>query len=180
MNRNLDALVLNADFRPVTSFPLSTLSFEKTAKAVFLGRVTVVEEYDVELRSSNSVYRPASVVALKTYAKTPRAVPFTRMNIFLRDEFRCQYCGGEFSSKDLTFDHVVPRHDGGLTSWENIASACGPCNSRKGHRQDIKPIRMPKEPTPREMIKLRRLKPENFHRSWHDYLYWSGVLERDD
>ena len=180
MSGNMSALVLNADFRPVTRFPLSVISMEDAAKAVYLGRVTVLEEYDHELRSQNATYRPASVVALKSWVKTPTVVPFTRMNIFLRDEFTCQYCGGEFSASELTFDHVVPRKDGGLTSWTNITSACATCNSKKGHRRDMHPIHKPYEPTIQQMVRLRRFKPENYHKTWHDYLYWSGVLDRDE
>lgn len=177
---NLDALVLNADYRPISIFPLTRWDFEDTAKAVYLGRVCVVSEYDRVMRSAHATYRPASVVALKEYVHLPDAVAFTRENIFLRDRFTCQYCGEVFRSRDLTFDHVVPRKDGGLTNWTNIATACGDCNSRKGHRRDIRPMRMPRVPTQREMIKLQGLKPADFDRTQLDVLYWSGVLERDE
>lgn len=180
MSTNLDALVLNADYRPITVFPLTRWSLEDTAKAVFLGRVDVISVYDKVLRSARSSYRVASVVALKDYVHMPDAVPFTRENIFLRDRFTCQYCGHIFRSRDLTFDHVVPRKDGGRTSWDNIASACAPCNSRKGHGRDMRPIRDPREPSQREMIKLLGLKPADFDRTQLDVLYWSGVLDKDD
>lgn len=180
MTANLDALVLNADFRPISVFPLTRWSFEDTARAVYLGRVSVVSEYDRELRSVHDCYRPASVVALKAYVNLPDAVPFNRENIFLRDRFTCQYCGEVFRSKELTFDHVIPRRDGGKTSWDNIATACAACNSKKGHRRDIRPIRMPREPTQREMVKLQGLKPADFDRTQLDVLYWSGILERDE
>lgn len=180
MTTNLAALVLNADYQPLTRFPLTFWDVERTMKNVMRGRVTVVAEYDAVLRSQRDSWRPPSVVALLDYVKRPAHVPFTRENIFMRDEFRCQYCGNHFSSRDLTFDHVVPRAAGGGTNWENIASSCGPCNSAKGHRRDMKPLKPPREPSTTEMISKRRLRPENFHATQLDVLYWSGILERDE
>ncbi|MEP3669701.1 MAG: HNH endonuclease, partial [Roseibium sp.] len=169
---NLNALVLNADHRPITRYPLSTMPMEKVMSKVLRNRVIVLEEYDTVLRSQHLEYRPPSVIALKSYIKRPQHVPFTRLGVFLRDGFRCQYCNGQFESNDLTFDHVVPRAKGGGSNWENIVAACGPCNSAKGHRTDIHPIRKPREPEAQEMLKLRQLKSEKFHKSWMDYLYW--------
>ncbi len=71
------------------------------------------------------------MVSLKTYIKPARHPAFTRFNVFLRDRFECQYCG---DPKDLTFDHVIPRSRGGRTTWENVVTACSPCNLQKGGR----------------------------------------------
>lgn len=174
-----NALVLNADHRPVTRFPLSVWSFERTMRAVLKERVDILEDYGVELHSPSLIYRPPSVVVLKTYVKRPQRVPFTRMNVFLRDQFTCQYCGKPFEAHELTFEHVVPRSAGGGVNWENICAACVPCNQRKANRRDMKPMRPPREPSIGEMTKLRRLRSESFHDSWLDYLYWSGALDRD-
>lgn len=171
------ALVLNADFSPVSTFPLSQWGFERTMRNVLKERVIVLESYDAELRSPSMTYRPPSVVALKNYVARPDRVPFTRMNLFLRDDFRCQYCGEKHRPEDLTFDHVVPRTDGGLVSWTNIVAACVPCNSRKGHRRDLRPIRDPERPTSWTLRKKRRINTDNLHKTWLDYLYWSGLLE---
>lgn len=176
---SLNTLVLNADYRPVSCYPLSTWSFERTMKNVLKNRVSVLETYDVELRSQNLTYRPPSVVALVSYVKRPARVPFTRLNLMIRDEFTCQYCGQKFEAKDLTFDHVVPRAAGGKSGWLNAALACTGCNSLKGHRVDIKPMRPPREPKPSEMLKLKHEQVRELHQSWMDYLYWSGALERD-
>ena len=70
-------------------------------------------------------FRIPSVVVLKDYVKPQKRVAFTRFNLFLRDEFCCQYCAAK---GDLTFDHVLPRSKGGITSWENVVAACSPCN----------------------------------------------------
>src|SRR3546814_19245766 len=67
----------------------------------------------------------------KQYVKPSKHPAFTRFNLFLRDKFACQYCG---SPNDLTFDHVIPRRAGGRTTWENVATACSPCNLKKGGR----------------------------------------------
>jgi len=179
MNADLNALVLNADFRPVSRFPLSVWPFERTLKNVLKDRVQVLAEHDVELRSKRWTYRPPSVVALTQYVHKSERVALTRLNVFLRDEFRCQYCGGEFAARDLTFDHVVPRAAGGRDSWTNLVSACVDCNQAKGHRQDIRPKVSPREPTPTQMLRLKRRRSETYHHSWMDYLYWSGALEEE-
>ena len=87
------ALVLNADFRPLSYYPLSLWSWQDTIKAVFLDRVNIVSEYDRVVRSPSFEFRLPSVVSLKTYVKPSRTPAFTRFNVFLRDRFTCQYCG---------------------------------------------------------------------------------------
>ncbi len=76
--------------------------------------------------------RLPSVIALKDYIPSARRPAFTRFNVFLRDAFHCQYCGDRYPTPDLTFDHVIPRCRGGRTTWENVVTACGGCNLRKG------------------------------------------------
>ncbi len=125
------ALVLNADFRPLSYYPLSLWPWQEVIKAVFLDRVDVVSTYDRVIRSPSFEMKLPSVVALKSYVTQDRPPAFTRFNLFLRDAFSCQYCG---CGEDLTFDHIVPRSRGGRTSWENIVTACAPCNLRKGGR----------------------------------------------
>ncbi len=103
------ALVLNADFRPLSYFPLSLWPWQETVKAVFLERVNIVSEYEEFVHSPTMAMRLPSVISLKEYIATARRPAFTRFNVFLRDRFVCQYCGDSFPSHDLTFDHVVPR-----------------------------------------------------------------------
>jgi 5-methylcytosine-specific restriction endonuclease McrA len=173
------ALVLNADYRPLSYYPLSLWSWQDTIKAVFLDRVNIVSEYDRVIRSPGSTMRLPSVVSLKTYIKPSRQPAFTRFNVFLRDKFTCQYCG---SHEDLTFDHVLPRSKGGLTSWENVVAACSCCNLRKGDKlpSDVKmfPMQKPFPPTVADLHTNGRLFPPNYlHESWFDYLYWDSELE---
>jgi 5-methylcytosine-specific restriction endonuclease McrA len=172
------ALVLNADFRPLSYFPLSLLSWQEAVASVVGKRVAVVAEYDTWVRSPSTRIRLPSVVALRRYQRAPQRVAFTRFNVFLRDRFRCQYCGEVFASSALTFEHVVPRSKGGQTTWSNIVTACVPCNTRKGNSTRIKPRRQPREPTVRELLALRRAFPPSYlHKSWTDYLYWDAELQ---
>ena len=114
------ALVLNADYRPLSYYPLSLWPWQEAIKAVCLDRVQIVAEYEATVRSQRAEFRIPSVVVLKDFVKPQKRVAFTRFNLFLRDEFCCQYCG---SKGDLTFDHVLPRSRGGITSWQNVVAA---------------------------------------------------------
>ncbi|KIU48394.1 HNH endonuclease [Bradyrhizobium elkanii] len=172
------ALVLNADFQPLCYFPLSLFGWEDTVRAVVRGTHVVVAEYDQVIRSPSTVMRLPSVIALREYVRPQTRVAFTRFNVFLRDRFRCQYCGEQQLRGELTFDHVVPRADGGQTSWSNIVAACSPCNARKARFRQ-KPLRAPYEPTQHDLVAAQRLVPPNFlHESWQDFLYWDVELEK--
>ncbi len=85
------ALVLNADFRPLSYFPLSLWCWQDAVKAVFLDRVSVLSEYETEVRSPSVTMKLPSVIALKDYIPSARRPAFTRFNVFLRDAFVCQY-----------------------------------------------------------------------------------------
>ena len=175
------ALVLNADYRPLSYFPLSLWGWQDALKAVFLDRVEVVAEYDRVVRSATTQMKLPSVVSLKTYVRHARSPAFTRFNVFLRDGFTCQYCGA--TDRDLlTFDHVTPRSKGGRTTWENIVAACSPCNLRKGGRMPREakmfPARAPVRPSMYELNERGRAFPPNYlHESWQDFLYWDSELE---
>lgn len=173
------ALVLNADYRPLSYYPLSLWSWQDAIKAVFLERVQIVSSYDRIIKSPSFEMFLPSVVSLKDYVRPARHPAFTRFNVFLRDRFQCQYCG---SKDDLTFDHVVPRSKGGRTTWENVVAACAPCNLKKANRlpREIKmfPLQAPFQPTVHDLHNAGRAFPPNhLHESWLDYLYWDIELE---
>jgi 5-methylcytosine-specific restriction endonuclease McrA len=173
------ALVLNADFRPLSYYPLSLWPWQEAVKAVFLDRVNILAEYDEVVRSPSMEIRIPSVVVLKDYVKPQKRVAFTRFNLFLRDEFCCQYCG---SKGDLTFDHVVPRARGGITSWENVVAACSRCNLKKGSkslgRSGLSLRKPPRQPSAMELMNLgRKFPPGYLHDSWLDFLYWDAELD---
>ncbi len=173
------ALVLNADYRPLSYFPLSLWSWQDAVKAKYLDRVDVVAEYDDCVHSPTTTLRIPSVVVLKDYVKPQKKVAFTRFNLFLRDEFRCQYCG---SKGELTFDHVVPRASGGVTSWQNVVAACSPCNLRKGskalHQTGYTLRKPPRQPDAEALRNMgRKFPPGHLHDSWMDFLYWDAELQ---
>src|SRR5436305_2350386 len=173
------ALVLNADFRPLSYYPLSLWSWQDAIKAVFLDRVNIVEHYDRAVRSPSFEIQLPSVVSLKSFVRPSTHPAFTRFNVFLRDRFVCQYCSAD---DDLTFDHIVPRSRGGQTTWENVVAACSPCNLRKGNltpqQARMFPRQAPFAPTVHQLHRNGRLFPPNYlHDSWLDYLYWDTELE---
>lgn len=176
------ALVLNADFRPLSYFPLSLWSWQEAVKAVVSERVHVVSQYDRVVHSPTCSLNLPSVIALKDYVPVARRPAFTRFNVFLRDRFTCQYCGKPFPSHDLTFDHVIPRSKGGRTHWLNVVTACQACNLIKGcrlpHEARMHPRTPPIQPSTLELQENGRAFPPNhLHHSWRDYLYWDSELE---
>ena len=179
---NSPALVLNADFRPLSYFPLSLWSWQDTVKAVFLGRVNIVSEYDRVIRSPTLEMRLPSVIALKEFVPAERRPAFTRFNVFLRDRFTCQYCGDAFPTPELTFDHIVPRSRGGCTHWANDVTACSCCNLVKSNRTPAEAKMFPRlgafEPSAQLLQENGRAFPPNFlHESWRDFLYWDSELD---
>ena len=174
------ALVLNADYQPLSYFPLSLWSWQDAVKAVFLDRVNIVCEYEDRTVHSPSIeFALPSVVSLKRYIKPARYPAFTRFNLFLRDNFTCQYCGDK---EELTFDHLIPRSRGGKTTWDNVLTACSACNLRKGAKLysecGMKIAREPYRPTSHDLQNQGRAFPPNYlHESWMDYLYWDSELD---
>ena len=177
--KHYPALVLNADYRPLSYYPLSLWPWQEAVKAAWLDRVDIVAEYEEVVRSPSTEIRIPSVVVLKDFVKPQKTVAFTRFNLFLRDEFACQYCGAR---GDLTFDHVIPRARGGVTSWQNVVAACSPCNLRKGSRSlrdaGVQLRKPPRRPEAGELMNLgRKFPPGYLHDSWIDFLYWDAELE---
>ena len=169
MLQNFPALVLNADFRPLSLFPLELKDAKEAIKNVWEDTVNVVAESDRVIRSPSISMRVPSVVALRTYIEPATRVVFKDANVFLRDRHRCQYCG---ASKSLTIDHVYPTSKGGETTWQNVVAACDDCNSRKGDSVGVMhPMKVPREPTPAELHALERMfSRQRVHSTWVDFL----------
>jgi 5-methylcytosine-specific restriction endonuclease McrA len=161
----LRTLVLNADFRPLSTWPPSLISGKDAVRAVFRDRVIVVEEWDAAFRSPSITINVPKVVALNTYAPVTSSPKFCRRSILLRDKFSCQYCGNRFTTDELTFDHVIPRSAGGQTVWSNILTACVECNSKKrdsmpnysgrrgtSDKHGMRPLKEPRQPTAYELL----------------------------
>ena len=128
------SLVLNASYQPV-----KLVSWQKALILWFQGKVEILEYYEISVRSARESFPLPSVMRLKTYV-SPRArcrLRFSRDNIYMRDNFTCQYCGERMAAKDLTLDHVVPASKNGRKDWTNVVAACRQCNHRKANRTPL-------------------------------------------
>jgi 5-methylcytosine-specific restriction endonuclease McrA len=115
--------------------PHNIVSWQTAITLHFLGKVEILEEYDEEIRSPSLILRAPAVARLKTpVGSIKRGVKFSRVNVFTRDNFRCQYCGERKTMRELNYDHVIPRMQGGRTVWDNIVTSCYSCNDRKAGR----------------------------------------------
>jgi 5-methylcytosine-specific restriction endonuclease McrA len=171
------AEVVTIDDGQYFSFNFASWREVSEARALFRG------PDDEFVRAIHFEIQVPRIIRLLSYDRTPRQkVKFNRRNIFARDGHRCQYCGKRCASSELSFDHVVPRSQGGRASWENIVCACLTCNVRKGGRTPQQAgmmlIREPVEPrtSPSMRLKLSHRK----YRSWKAFLdnaYWSVELE---
>ncbi|HAR94853.1 MAG TPA: HNH endonuclease [Deltaproteobacteria bacterium] len=163
-------LLLNTTFEPI-----AVVSWKKAVTLVFLQKVEVLGVYDREVKSiSRSVRLPAVIRLLHFVRNGKRGVKFSRRNVFIRDDFTCQYCGKKFEAKHLTCDHLIPRSRGGLTEWTNIVTSCIRCNLRKGDKlpeeREMLPRRKPYWPTDYQLLRLGsdvKVLPE----IWRDYLF---------
>lgn len=128
--------------------------------------------------------RAPEVIVLSRYNRIPpRRMRFNRRNIFLRDEFTCQYCGCKPARDDLTVEHILPRSRGGLSTWENVVLACARCNSKKGDRlpdeAGMKLLRKPKRPHWLSCVNF--LPGEHGRTLWQQFVdtaYWNTSLQK--
>lgn len=176
-------LLLNADYQPISYYPLSLRTAEWGIKLVYENVVDLVAEYPVAARSQKLSIQLPSVVALRNMRPRGRRVPCTRHNIFLRDRFTCQYCGKRLPVGSLELEHVLPVSRGGEDTWKNLVAACRGCNCKK----DCKTPReagMPLlrtgfqmeqfEPTSAQFYEEgRRYPPKYLHPTWVDWLIWN-------
>lgn len=174
---HLRTLVLNADYRPLSTHPLSTWSWEEAIKAAVLDRADIVEHYDHVVRSQSLALRVPSVIAMRKYVSPSRTAAFTRHNLFLRDRYRCQYCDIRLPRSSLTYDHVKPASRGGPTTWENIVAACHDCNFSKGDRtlpeSGLVLKRPPRAPSQAELDAIGRefILTDSVPETWSSYLF---------
>lgn len=167
-------LLLNADYQPYNWSPLSTVDWKFAVKAFFIEKIDIVESYDNHLcRSLNFEMKMPSVIVLKKFYNTTQRLYPNRKNIFLRDNYICQYCLKHFNENDLTLDHVHPKSKGGENTWDNLVAACKKCNVKKSHFSKMKPNKVPKELFYWEMVSSIKQKiihiPDGV---WQKYIGW--------
>jgi 5-methylcytosine-specific restriction endonuclease McrA len=179
-------LLLNATYEP-----LRVVHWQKAITLWCQGKVEIVAHYDREVRSVSFSMKLPSVIRLLRRIRMRRTVeyvPFSRANIYARDNHACQYCGHGFPTAELTFDHVIPVAQGGRKDWENIVTCCIGCNRRKGGRTPEQAgmhlIRHPRKPdrSPAMRMTMHRitLGLRTTPDSWRDYVYWNVELDADD
>jgi 5-methylcytosine-specific restriction endonuclease McrA len=173
-------LLLNADARPISFLPISSIPWQEAIKFTFSGTAEVLHSHeDWFVHSPSTTMAVPSVIILKDQIKTIRTWvardgggPQKHL-VFLRDLYVCQYCNEQFPRRNLTIDHVVPRFHGGRTKWENITTACGKCNCIRGHDMSIQPRVKPYKPTYSDLIKNMRQFPVSLPaKEWNWYLGW--------
>lgn len=172
-------LVLNASYEP-----LNITSWRRAMVMLLKGKAEGLEHDPARLIRDDLLL--PTVIRLRQFVRVPyKPLPLTRRNLFQRDGHRCQYCG--FSGDRLSIDHVLPRSRGGSDSWENVTTACLPCNVRKGNRTpreaDMPLMRKPYRPLSGPGFEATRLVRAGQHREWAKYVIGLDVVagaDRDD
>ncbi|MFN7906266.1 MAG: HNH endonuclease [Pseudobdellovibrionaceae bacterium] len=165
---SMKSLVLNSSYEP-----MRIVSWQKALILWFQDKVEVLEYHTVFARSARSSFQLPSVMRLKTYVR-PRsasAIRFCRENVYIRDEYVCQYCAKKEAIKNLTLDHVVPASKNGALSWTNVVSACRSCNQKKANRTPAQ-AKMPllKEPKAPAWLPNNDFRWEGAPEHWMQYL----------
>ena len=163
-------LVLNADYTPVCTMPLSTESWQDAICLVYKGKAYAIAYYEKEIHTVSETYKIPAVIVLKDYKKPRFRVSYSKRNIKIRDNFTCVYCKEKFSIQDLTVDHVFPKSLGGKATWTNMVSACEPCNSQKQNNPNIKPKVMPRKPEYRKLVNQSNKLTNIDNELWEEYI----------
>ncbi len=172
-------LLLSQGYEPVKIIP-----WQRAMTLLTLDKVDVVEEYDAEIRATSMILKVPAVIRLrKAFRRHAKLVKFSRVNIYARDRYRCQYCGTKCTIDQLTYDHVIPRSRGGRTTWDNIVSCCYACNSHKANRTPAEArmtlLSTPTRPTWMPAVQIR-ISTRSVPDAWRDYVYWTSDLGDDD
>lgn len=168
LNGHRPVLVLNQNYEP-----LHVATVRRALVLWLSGKAEILETYEHEVASAQRRFPAPSVIRLLSLVKRPPVrVKLCRREVFLRDNYTCQYCG--VRTHDLTIDHVVPRSRGGPHTWENVVSACRTCNHRKGGKSlaeaRMQLLRQPFEPRPGRYYLVQRVLRSPVHESWLKFL----------
>jgi 5-methylcytosine-specific restriction endonuclease McrA len=166
--RAMSVLVLNASYEP-----LHVVSVRRAVVLLLTEKAQIVEAADALLRSERLVVPRPLVIRLVAYIRIPRRwqPPVSRRAVLARDGYACQYCGAQPGRAALTIDHVVPRSQGGGKTWDNLVTACMPCNRRKGGRRPHEVgMHLLAPPAPPRYIALAMIEAGPSHAVWDKYL----------
>jgi len=167
-----DTLILTPDYQPADFLPLSVVDWQTCIRLLCLGKIQPVHLYENRWISSPrlKIQLPSVAVTTEHFAFKKGRVRFSRQLLFLRDLYQCAYCENIFHHKNLTVDHVVPRCEGGKTTWTNTVAACSACNLKKGNKRWT-PRFHPYAPTYYQLAEKRLNTPLIVHHpSWIPYL----------
>ena len=166
-------LVLNQNYEP-----LAVARVPRALALVGDGKAEVLEHGSAPIRTAASALPRPAVIRLVAYVRRPRPrIRFSRQAVFRRDGYACQYCGGR--PRDLTLDHVLPRHRGGPDSWENVVAACRRCNGKKGGRTPEEArMRLRTEPRAPRPTPTALLGLDEVREAWRPYVAWASAPAR--
>lgn len=160
--------------------PHQSVSWEEAVTLVYLRKGEPLEHYEAHVSSPSITIQLPAVIRLKTMiARLKTDVKFSRINVYTRDGFRCQYCGLKKTMKHLNYDHVLPRSQGGKTNWENIVTSCIKCNLHKDCRTPEQAgMKLLKRPTRPKSLPLTGtfIPPKSVPEIWRPYLQ-VGLIE---
>lgn len=153
----------------------NVIGWQRAIMLVYLGKAEMVSENEeLFIPTVNKRYPLPSVIRLLMYSGFPRFTPrFTRRNVYLRDNYTCQYCGRRQENNRLNLDHILPLSRGGVTGWTNVVCSCLACNLKK---RDQLPeevgMRLNRKPRVPGNYMLYRLRGSAVPEDWSDFLYW--------
>jgi 5-methylcytosine-specific restriction endonuclease McrA len=167
-----NTLLLNADAQPVSLVPLSAIDWQTAIRYICLDKVKILHEYENwQIHSPSCAMNVPAVIMLKEYWKPKARVRFNRKWVFLRDNYKCQYCFKELTPSKCTIDHVMPVSKGGRTTWHNVVTACTDCNNSKGNKMFPKPKKLPVQPDYCMLANNQKQKDWRVpHQSWLNYI----------
>lgn len=165
-------LVVNSSYMPVNA-----IHWKKAVGLIFSKKAELIVADDKHvLRSPTFEICKPIVIRLTRYNKIPVInIKFNKKNVFLRDNFTCQYCGKKLPSYDLTIDHVIPRKHGGKSNWENVVACCVDCNAKKSEfllqHTKMSLLSIPKKPYYSQVILIRRCASKEDLEKWRDFFF---------
>ena len=170
--------------------PMGLISWKKAVRKIMKGKAEVLAFQESPLRSCYTRGQKPAVIRIFKYHRNYGDVKMSRENIYARDQYICQYCGGKFLAKDLTLDHVLPDSRGGPFSWTNIVACCGLCNNKKDNRTpeeaNMPLLRKPFKPTWMPNVLIKSIKRGRVPKQWAEWISWieeskgKFVEEEDD